>query len=84
VKTIFPEVPTATPLLASLIDTPRMLALPTFVVVALVQVSTAAYASFGEKAEVSKNPITNNMIIGIFTHTHNHNNTKALVGKFSL
>ena len=48
-----------------------------------VGLSIAAYASFREKAEVSKNPITNNMIIVVFTHTHSHRNTKALVDKFS-
>ena len=45
VYTICPEAPTATPLFASLIDTPFIIVLPTAVVVASVQVSTAAYAS---------------------------------------
>ena len=45
VYTICPEDPTATPLFASPIDTPFIIVLPTAVVVASVQVSTAAYAS---------------------------------------
>ncbi len=44
VKTIVPLLPTATPLLASLINTPRIVLPPLLVVVAAVQVSGTAYA----------------------------------------
>ena len=47
VYTICPDLPTATPLLASLIETPYMLLVPTSVVVAAVQVSAADASGSG-------------------------------------